>query len=190
MDMKKPDKKKLGTSKNKPKLWIAISIVVVLLAAIWAVPKYIDGLKFDKIDEVQLTISNNLAIYLANDLNSSQVKKECFSVGQGPYDDGYLWCQASTISDLKRDPDPLDLGKEFLKVGKPFGEGHLAAGHDIPLYYLELKNGARCYLDIKLSSGDEVSGARRSVLYSAGADSAFAVVCGDAAKAKHYTYVE
>lgn len=187
--MKRSGKKK-SESKSKLKLTVAILIVTLILLTTWGMPKYIDGLKFGNIDDTQVMISDSLVIYLAKDLNSSQVRKECFSTGQSPYDSGYLWCQTSTIFELKRDPDPLHLGEEFFKVGKPFGDGHRAMGYDIPLHYLELKNGARCYLDIKLSSGNEVSGARRNVLYSTEANSVVAVTCGDVAKAKHYTYVE
>lgn len=135
-------------------------------------------------------MSEDLSSYLGDNVGSSRVKEECFNTGQGPYDDGYLWCQSSTIFYLNNEPEPLILGEEFIRVSRSVGKSRQADGYDLPLYLVELSNNAKCYLGIKLSSGKEVSGARRNPFDYHSKDNLVAITCGDLAKAKHYQYID
>jgi len=187
--MKKEIQKKSKTA-NRALLWkagIFIGLALVLLAVL-EITQYMDGLRFVNIDKKKSVIANELSTYLGDNVTSVQNKKECFNTGQGPYDDGYLWCQTSTIFGLKHDIDPQEFGSEFLKASSSFGTGRHATGYGLPLYFVELTDGSKCYLGIKLASGNEVNGARSDPFYLYPTKPAVAVTCGDRAKAKHYPY--
>ena len=137
-------------------------------------------------EKKQIILANNLSESLGGNVESKREKNECFDTGQGPYDNGYLWCQTSTIFMLANDIDPKDIGTEFLRLGGTVGSGHEATGYELPLYFTELTEGPKCHLGIRTSSGVEVNGARRNPFDSNVAKPMVAVTCGDRAKAEHY----
>lgn len=132
----------------------------------------------------------NISESLGDNVISKREKDECFDTGQGPYDNGYLWCQASTIFTLANDIDPEGVGSEFLSSASALGSGRKATGYELPLYIVELTIGSKCHLSIRTSTGEEVNGARRNPFDLNTTRPMVGVTCGDRAKARHYPYID
>lgn len=188
--MKKPNQWKTTFNKlSIARKAVILALLVISLLAAWKIPTYMDSRKFDDIEEKKSVIVTGLSAYLGENVMFQKDKDECFDTGQGPYDDGYLWCQTSTVFSLKQDIKAQELGDEFLSVGAQIGKGGVASGYELPLYNIQLPNGPRCYLGMELSSGEEINGARKNPLDGNSKKPSVAVTCGDRAKARHYPFV-
>lgn len=189
--MRKIEQKKSQTSKSVLMWRVGIVVAVVLtLATIWKIPQYLDGLRFADMDKKKSTIVDELSINLGHSIYSRRDVKECFNTGEGPYDNGYLWCQTSTIFVLKNDVSKNEIGTGFLRAGASVGQALGSEDGDISYYLIKLSDETTCHMSGKFESGEEFNGARRNPIDDGMQPPVIAVSCGNKAKAKHYPYID
>lgn len=169
-----------------------VAIVLTLLAVglgFWWGNRYVDGRRFADISVKKDLIVGGLIDHLDNVVVSSEPRNTCFNSGQGPYDNGKLWCRVVTVIKLDRDIDQREIGNEFIRLANSKGfEARQSNDSEISKYEFVLSNGVGCMLNAIASDGEEIGAAYGTPLTSADAP-AIAVSCADRARARHYPYV-
>lgn len=179
-------------TKNKQKSVIFTVLGLLLFGALTLVVLQKISIKndlarFQAVEKQKNQIVKQLTDYLGNNVVSTWESNECFNTEQGPYDNGYLWCQTATIIKLSSSVDYKVLGQEYSKIGSTEGYKVTSTGDPFPSYSLMTKQKISCELESRDSGRD--TGASRMAPFKGEEQSAAAITCADRAKAKHYPYV-
>src|SRR5687767_8467584 len=107
--MKKTDKssklKQLFFNRKIVGCAVVLAVLLVALLIFRGVSHYNDRIWFSSVEKKQSLVSSRLIEYLGTNVSSSKKENICFRTEQGPYDNGRLWCQVTTIIGLKLDVD-------------------------------------------------------------------------------------
>lgn len=165
--------------------------MILVFVILQQVSKQSDARRFAAAQKTKDAVVAELVDYLGDNVVSTRKQNECFNTEQGPYDNGYLWCQTASIVLLRSNVDFMDLSTKFIAVARADGFTAENSDSDSPIArsWFEFDEGLSCNLSSKDVSGDEHGGATSDPLYQI-APPAFAVSCADRAKAKHYPHVE
>ncbi len=181
------------TIKNNKRILIILGVIIILLAAWFIFNAYNrtqDKARFQQAEEVKAQVASELVAYLGDNVTSVSEKNECFNTEQGPFDNGRLWCQASTIIQLNDNIEFISVGSVFLKSDHDLiKESQYGGEGDWLNYTITLHNGIGCNLATITEDGKYTGSARRNVLYGK-SNASVSVACSDRAKAKHYPYSE
>lgn len=184
--MKKPVQKKT----NLIKAVGLLLLVITVLLFVWQALKLLDRQQFAEANKQQASVGRGLAERLGGEATSVLERNICFNTGQGPYDNGKLWCQVSTVIRLNSDAKIQDAGKLLIEEAR---SRQLVAkssnNYGVESYWFELGGGMSCRLSSIAQSGDESNGATHKILEKKDAP-ALAISCARPSKARHYPYID
>ena len=96
--------KKTASSRQpskKVEAWIVTLGIVCLGLLIWFIVNAMqtaqDRARFVEVSKEKSQIASRLADSLGDNVVSTREQDECFNTEQGPWDNGYLWCQVATV---------------------------------------------------------------------------------------------
>ena len=194
--MKGKNQNSPGTSKKKILVLVGLGLIVALATAFTvtkSISQHNDRLRFAEADKEQSLMVDKLSEYLGDRVMLEDKRNVCFNTEQGPYDNGRLWCQASTIVRLKADVDFVELGNKFVELSGVMGlRSSSSISYGVPTFWFEPSQEThgkmRCSLGYIGTSGEERSAGAYDVLFGV-PPPALAIACADRAKAKHYPYI-